>query len=254
MDTDDRAFEIFMEIQVGLEQQGPGDDASTARALGMLPPLPDPAHVLDLGCGPGRQTLCLARATAASVRITAVDLFQVFLDQLDARLSEAGLEQRITTRQGDMRSPGLPGAPADLIWSEGAIYLVGFGEGLSAWRPLLRQGGCVAVSEISWLVEKPPAEVKQYWSDLYPAMSTVAENLWLARDCGYRALGHFTLPAQSWWEGYYTPLQGRLAAARERYAGDEEALAVVAEGEQEIEIFRKHSQAYGYEFYVLQRT
>ena len=253
MDIDDRAFEIFMEIQMGLEQQGPGDDASTVRALEILPALPEPAHVLDLGCGPGRQTLCLAQATPASVRFTAVDLFQVFLEQLRTRARKAGLDGRITLQQGDMSALDLPAASADLIWSEGAIYLVGFGEGLSAWRPLLTPGGCVVVSEISWLVDKPPEPIKKYWAKMYPPMSTVEENLRLARDCGYRALGHFTLPARSWWDGYYTPLQGRLAAARQRYAGDDEALAVVAEGEREIELFRKYHAAYGYEFYVLQR-
>ena len=251
MDTDDRAFEIFMEIQVGLEQQGPGDDASTRRALGLVPPLPGGAHVLDLGCGPGRQTLCLARATGPSVRITAVDLFQVFLDQLDGRVKEAGLSERITTRQGDMGELDLSPGSVDLIWSEGAIYLLGFGEGLTAWRPLLKPGGCLVVSEISWFTDKPLPVLRDYWGEMYPPMAAVDENLWLARDCGYEVLGHFTLPSQSWWDGYYTPLQERLAAARQRYAGDAEALAVVAEGEAEIALFQEHHQSYGSEFYVL---
>ncbi|MGE5484827.1 MAG: hypothetical protein ACM3X4_07420 [Ignavibacteriales bacterium] len=37
----------------------------------------------------------------------------------------------------------------DLIWSEGAIYIMGFGNGLTAWKPLLRRGGYVVVSELS---------------------------------------------------------------------------------------------------------
>ena len=45
-----------------LPQQGPGSDASTLRALRMLGELPDAPRVLDLGCGPGRQTLALARS------------------------------------------------------------------------------------------------------------------------------------------------------------------------------------------------
>ena len=43
----------------------------------------------------------------------------------------------------------------DLIWSEGAIYNMGFGKGIEAWRPFLRSGGVLAVSEITWLRPNP---------------------------------------------------------------------------------------------------
>ncbi len=252
IDPTDRSFQLFMELQAGLDQQGPGSDALTLRALQLLPDLPRAPAVLDVGCGPGRQTLCLARALPEAEPIIAVDFFEVFLEQLDARAVEAGLARRMETRQGDMTALDLAPGSFDLIWSEGAIYIMGFAAGLAAWRPLLRPGGCVAVTEITWLVHDPPAEIQDYWADAYPDMVTVEANLQHVRDAGYRPLGHFVLPSRSWWDGYYTPLQARHAAARERYAGDAEALAVVAEGEAEIELFRRFHQTYGYVFYLMQ--
>ena len=55
--------EAFFELHRDLPREGPGDDASTLRALGMCTELPERPEILDIGCGPGMQTLALAGAT-----------------------------------------------------------------------------------------------------------------------------------------------------------------------------------------------
>ena len=35
----------------------------------------------------------------------------------------------------------------DLIWSEGAIYNIGFERGMNEWNKYLKKGGFIAVSE-----------------------------------------------------------------------------------------------------------
>ena len=61
----------------------------------------------------------------------------------------------------------------DLIWSEGAIYNIGFQHGLHTWREYLRKGGYVAVSEVSWFTDKRPAEINDFWLDAYPEIDTI---------------------------------------------------------------------------------
>jgi hypothetical protein len=84
-------------------------------------------------------------------------------------------------------------------------------------------------------------------------MASREENVRRAQRCGYRVLEHFALPAEAWWTHYYTPLGQRLAELRARYAGEEEALAVLDGEALEIDLFRKYHQYYGYVFYVLER-
>ena len=48
-------------LHQGLPREGPGDDGCTREALRRLPELRPEAVVLDLGCGPGGQTLVLAK-------------------------------------------------------------------------------------------------------------------------------------------------------------------------------------------------
>jgi hypothetical protein len=55
----------------------------------------------------------------------------------------------------------------DVIWSEGAIYNIGFEKGLSLWRKYLKDYVYIAVSEISWLTDTRPDEIEQYWMNAY---------------------------------------------------------------------------------------
>ena len=74
MTDNDRLMQIMLDVHSGLPRQGPGDDESTLRALSFCTELPMQPAVLDVGCGPGMQTVALARGTDGT--ITAVDLFE----------------------------------------------------------------------------------------------------------------------------------------------------------------------------------
>src|SRR5690606_19285179 len=116
--------EAIFRLFEGLPRQGPGSDACTREALRRLGPLPPTPRVLDLGCGSGRAALVLAETLRAQV--IAVDNHQPFLDQLRATARERGLQPLIETRCADMAAPGVPVGSVDLLWSEGAIYQLGF--------------------------------------------------------------------------------------------------------------------------------
>ena len=52
--------ELFADVHSDLPRQGPGNRASTERALAMAGALPADVRILDIACGPGMQTLDLA--------------------------------------------------------------------------------------------------------------------------------------------------------------------------------------------------
>jgi SAM-dependent methyltransferase len=239
--------EAVFRLFEGLPRQGPGSDGCTLEALRRLPALPPTPRVLDLGCGAGRSSLVLAEALRA--RVVAVDSHQAFLDQLRATAEERGLDHLIEPRCADMATPGLPAGGVDLLWSEGAIYFLGFEEGLRLWRPLLAPGGCLAVTECSWLSADPPAEAAAFFAEGYPGMAGIEENVLRARAAGFEVLDHFTLPPKAWWDEYYTPLQEHMARL-EPDAGPD-LVAAIAETRREIELFRRYGDAYGYVFYLM---
>ncbi len=244
-------MEIFFEIHRDLSREAPGSDACTARALAMTPPLPRDPHLLDIGCGPGAQTLVLAKQTGGHV--TAIDTHQPFLDDLKQRAERAHLASRIRPQYGDMTALDFEEASFDLIWSEGAIYIMGFREGLQAWHRFLKPGGALAVSELTWLVDAPPDEARRFWQAAYPAMKHIEENIAILQQAGYTYLNHFTLPESAWWDAYYTPIERRIATLRRKYRDDAEATSVLDQEQVEIDLYRRFSSSYGYVFYIMQR-
>lgn len=244
--------EVFFEIHRGLRRQGPGSPACTRRAFAALGGIAADAAIVDVGCGPGQQTIELARLTRR--RILAIDLCEPFLRDLERAARAEGVADLIETRAGDMTQLDLTPASVDLLWSEGAIYIVGFEEGLRLWRPFLKPHGAIAVTEATWLRQDPAEELRAFWADAYPAMGTVEENIARARRAGYEVVDHFTLPDEAWWTDYYTPISARLPEFRLRYANDPEALAIIESEEVEIDLFRRYSAWYGYVFYIMRRS
>jgi cyclopropane fatty-acyl-phospholipid synthase-like methyltransferase len=254
-------MEFFYEIfDASLPRLGPGGDASTIKALNILlsaglepngaPELPQ-LRILDIGCGNGAQTIQLAKHTNGT--IVAVDNHQAFLDELERRAEAEGVSKKITVCLKDMCALGMEKGAFDLIWSEGALYIMGFREGLAACHNLLRPGGLLAVSELSWFRPDPPGECQQFFANEYPAMVDIDTNVATIESCRYEALGHFALPESAWWMPYYQPLEDRLQSLREKYATDPKRIEMIQSVQMEIEVYRRYSSYYGYVFYLMQR-
>ena len=243
-------FKIFLDLQLGLPRNGPGSGAATEAAFAMLPALPDRPEIADLGCGQGASAFDLLRLTNG--RVTAVDLFEPFLEKLSERAEREGAgEDRLVVTRGDMEALSFKEGSFDLVWSEGAIYLLGFERGLETWRRFLKPGGFVAVSECTWLTATPSQAARAFWDAAYPTMGTIESNAQAAARAGFEIVGTHVLTEDDWWTEYYSPMRTRIAEMRETYG--EEAEGILAESEAEIALFENNPGQYSYVFYVLRR-
>jgi ubiquinone/menaquinone biosynthesis C-methylase UbiE len=243
--------EVFFEAHKDLPREGAGCDECTRKAYSLLPELPENPFILDIGCGPGLQTIQLAKISNG--RIIASDNHQPFLNQLKARAKEEGVADRIETSNSSMFYLPFEKDSFDLVWSEGAIYIIGFEKGLRKWGKFLKEGGYLVVSELSWLTSNPPEEPKKFWEKGYPPMTTIEGNMETVRKAGYTPIVSLTIPESGWWDEYYTPLENRIALLRDKYSDDPDALAVLDDTQYEIDLYRKYSGSYGYVFYLMQK-
>jgi hypothetical protein len=89
---------------------------------------------------------------------------------------------------------------------------------------------------------------RAYWQDAYPTMGTEAENRDRAREAGFHVLATHRLPSQAWWRNYYEPLRQRMTQVELTATMQ----SVIRETEEEMQMFKQFSDAYGYTFYILQ--
>jgi SAM-dependent methyltransferase len=244
-------MKLLWELHSGLPREGPGSDEATKHVLSLLPQRRF-SRILDVGCGPGMQTLCLARSLDGS--IVAIDNHQPYLDVLAKHAKAEHFESRVETRNASMDALALDDGTFDLIWSEGAIYCTGFERGLKLWRRLLTANGVVVVSELTWLSSDPPEEPRRFWERNYPAMQHLEKNAKLVADSGYDLLATYRLPPKAWFPDYYDPLERRIDLLCEKYAHDVALLAELNAQREEIDLYRRYHNAYGYVFYAMQRS
>jgi ubiquinone/menaquinone biosynthesis C-methylase UbiE len=244
---------LLIGLHIKGERQGPGDLAETRRAIELSGLLGRRGlKIADVGCGTGASTLVLAAGLDA--QIIAIDAVSDFLDVLRMRAAQASVVERVTTVNASLDSLPFEADSLDAIWSEGAIYNIGFENGVRRWRQYLKPGGILAVSELTWLTANRPAELEQHWSAHYPEVGTASSKLAVLERNGYVPLGYFALPENCWLENYYRPLQQRFPAFLAQYGSSDAAAAVVAEEEVEIAIYERYRAFFSYGFYIARRT
>ena len=244
-------LKYFYELYEGLPRCGPGDNGSTRRAYSTMSDIPVRPEILDIGCGTGIHTLELARLSRG--KIIALDNHQPFLDTLAANAREEGLQENVRSMCQSMLDMEFQEESFDVVWSEGALYFMGFQNGLRMCHSLLRVGGYAAVSEAVYLSSEPPSAVVEFWQSEYPAISDIEGKITDIKKESFTLVDHFTLPESAWLDVYYAPMEARIIEMRKKYDHSKEAQAVLDEAQREIDFYREYSPYYGYEFFVMQK-
>lgn len=244
-------LDLLIDLHRTAQRQGPGSDDATRQALDLSGLRGQPGlRIADIGCGTGASTRILAQDLDA--RVTAVDFLPQFLAVLETEAEQARLSDRIKTLAASMDDLPFAQGSLDAIWSEGAIYNIGFETGITAWRPLLKPGGVLAVSELTWLTRTRPQKLTDHWAQEYPQVATAGEKIAQLEAAGYTPIGYFPLGRNCWMAQYYTPMRARFPAFLARHDTDA-ARSIVAAENHEIDLYERHSDYVSYGFYIARR-
>ncbi len=246
-------LKLLIDLHKGACRQGPGGDAETLRAIDLAGLNRNKSlKIADIGCGTGAAALLMARLLDA--RITAVDFLQDFLDVLKTRAQNEGVAEKISPLCASMQNLPFASEEFDVIWSEGAIYNIGFAKGVSDWIRYLKPGGMLIVSEITWITGTRPPEIQNYWNSEYPEIDTASAKIEVLEKTGYSPVGYFILPEHCWLDNYYGPMRCSFQAFLNRNGNSKEACSIVEAERREIELYEKFKAHYSYGVYIARKS
>jgi len=241
-------FDLICEYFTSMDRQGPGSPEETIRALSFIDNLSNQSKIADIGCGSGGQTMVLAQNALG--QITGIDLFQCFVDLFNANAVKLNLQDRVKGIVGSMDNLHFKDDELDLIWSEGAIYNIGYKRGLKEWKRFLKKGGYIAVTEASWFTNERPKEIDKFWNDAYPEIDTIPNKVNQMQKAGYIPVACFILPENCWTENFYVKQLAAQEIFLNKHKGNQAAEALVANERHEAKLYSIYKEYYGYVFYI----
>jgi ubiquinone/menaquinone biosynthesis C-methylase UbiE len=241
-------FNLICEYFSSIERQGPCSPEMTIKALSFIENLNKQSLIADLGCGTGGQTMVLAQNTQGF--ITGLDLFPNFIELFNANALKQNVHDRVKGIVGSMDNLPFQYNELDLIWSEGAIYNIGFEKGLNEWKKYLKPGGYIAVTDVSWFTEERPSEIDAFWQEAYPEIETISKKIGLMQKAGYTPVASFILPENCWTDNFYKPQVKAQELFLEKYKNNPTVNELIANQRHEAMLYSKYKEYYGYVFYV----
>jgi ubiquinone/menaquinone biosynthesis C-methylase UbiE len=152
-------------------------------------------QIANFGFGKGNESLLLARVYDAPV--VAVEQRENYISSFEKVIRKENPGDKIKIIKAPLERLPFDDESFDLIVSEGGIDYSDFGYRIHQWKPYLKYGGYLAVSELCLLKDgELPDELADYLCDNYPwrEIETIDHNLSLIKESGYRVCGQHKFP------------------------------------------------------------
>jgi cyclopropane fatty-acyl-phospholipid synthase-like methyltransferase len=166
------------------------------------------SRVLDMGCGYGAGAHNLAAEFRC--KVTAVDLNEENIAMARAGAVDRGVSHLIQFVTGDVLTLDFSKNPFDCIVAEGGVFsFVSRRKGLSLAGAWLQPRGWLAFSDLIFLSDKVPEEVKRIFEDERFHYESEAAYRSMVAEAGFD-IQLASLVPQSGWDNYYAHMARRL--------------------------------------------
>jgi len=158
----------------------------TRMAYELLPNIENP-NILDVGCGSGIPTLELAKLSNGN--IIGIDIDKYSLEKFRKKLDRSEYKHKISIKQISLLDTNYTDEIFDIIWSEGAIHIIGFKKAFQICYRLLK---------------------KQRFLVVFEAVKEVEYNLELIKSKGFELVNKVLLPDTIWITDYFNPVKNLI--------------------------------------------
>lgn len=236
--------ELLNEFLRRLERQAPGSEAETNKVLDVLSLLPtEPYTIVTHHCGTG--ALPLELATQYQGTVIAVDPRAELLDEFLTKSETMKLQATIQATTDDVVELPLVKGSVDVVWSQSPNNESSFERVIQHWHSMLKPSGVIVLTELIWFNETKPLALTSYFKTANIDIASLEERLEQLEANGYEVLRGDILPEDCHTTKYYQPMSDLFESFMDEF-NTPAAVGVVAELKQEISIYNKYKEEYGY--------
>ncbi|MDR2918780.1 MAG: class I SAM-dependent methyltransferase [Tannerella sp.] len=245
-------FKNLSKYYDSLSYHCPSSKEMTERILKQIR-LRDPQPVIaNIGFGKGNECLLLAQHYP---KIIAIEENDRYLEAFEKQIAQEKLSDKIRIVKAPFNMLPFETGYFDLILSEGGISYSDFGSRIGLWKPFLKNGGYLALSELCILKETElPYELADYLCDSYPfrEIETVDYKITQIKDTGYKVCGQYKFPDSCWFE-YYRDMHNCYEEMPERWKNSKEGYQVMEYIEECQYIYSMYKDYFCYMYFILRK-
>jgi SAM-dependent methyltransferase len=236
-----------------LSRHCPGSESMTGKILKQIHLKNPQPKISNFGFGKGNESLLPARVYDAPV--VAVEQRENCIFPFEQTVIKEKLEDKIKIIQAPLDKLPFAGESFDLTVSEGGTDYFDFDYRINRWKPYLKHGGYLAVSELCLLKDgEQPYELADYLCDNYPwrEIETIDYNLSRIKESGYRVCGQHRFP-DSCWSDYFMDMSICFESMPKRWKVSREGHLVEEYIEKSKYIHWTYEEWFCYVYFVMRK-
>ncbi len=212
---------------------------------------PHPA-VANIGFGKGNECLLLAKHYS---NIVAIEGNAGYIEEFTKRVEKENLKDKIQIVSSSLENLSFENESFDLILSEGGINYSDFGSRINSWKPFLKNGGYLALSELCVFKDvELPYDLADYLCDSYPfrGIETTDYKIEQIKNAGYKLCGQHKLPDSCWFD-FYRDKTNCYEEMPQRWKNSREGNQVAEYIEEAKYFYTMYKEYFGYIYFILRK-
>ena len=121
----------------------------------------------------------------------------------------------------------------DIIWTEGAAFVIGFEKSIKNWRRFLKNNGFLVIHD----------DIKDK-----------SKKIGLIEKYGYLLIAEFDLSFEVWWNEYYSQLEKLVEKYKDKYPNDTELRNEIESDKNQINMCKSNPEIVSSFYVILQKN
>ena len=202
----------------------------TRKTFKLIPEINNP-QILDVGCGTGVPTIELAKISDGHV--TGIDIDEISLEILRRRIKNVGLNSRVSVLNKSIKTMDFKDKSFDIIWSEGAVFVIGFENSIKNWRKFLKPNGFMVFHD----------DIKDK-----------SKKLGLIEKYGYQLIDEYNLSFDIWWNEYYSQLEKLVQKYKDKNPEDSKVRKEIESDQNQVNICKSTPEVVSSFYAILKKV